>query len=566
MSDTSKPRPSRKLRKVLLATCIGVGLALLLAELGIRYVLYHPSTVRGSFERHLRNPENFADGGSDDDFWKIQYLGLPADQAGPAENPDAITGWTGHYVKPGTYEQVDEGSIGERTPILLYGDSFCQCLTPAYDCFQSLLERSDLADRYCLLNYGVGGFGLDQIYLLIKHSIDRHAARNPIVIVSVLVEDDLDRSVLSFRCWPKPRLAVVNGELTEPERVDTDPREYLRSHPIELHSFLWRYLLYKRIPRLYKLQEALRGDHRHVGEKRLLNFTILKAIHQELESRHLRHVLLLFHIEPQALERTSASEWQEPLLDDAAQLIGMPILDTRPWFHAGAQLLDGDAAKFYGHGSPLHGHWNALGNKVAFEAMRHAVVGDVAAPDTTHLASWLERFAATPVDLALRSVHALGRTANAWAQGGAAWLRLDAGDANANGAGADGARTSDAHADSSTITSTPANALLSLRGGSILPTELRFDLAPGCSRFVARASAAAPDDLDARDSSSAGGDVELDVRVDGIRIWHRTLHRGEPEVEISVDLTARAELAVLASCAESSADCGWVRLSSARIE
>lgn len=542
MPTTPSPRPLRsKIRRLLFALSLGAVLAVLLAELGVRFLVHHPNVSLGALGRSLRVPENFSDGNSEDDFWKIQYLSAQPEHAGPAENPDPITGWTGHYVKPSTYEHVDAPSIRGRRPILLYGDSFAQCNTPSYECFQSILERSDLAERYCLLNYGVGGYGLDQIYLLLKHSIDHYAALDPIVVVSLLVESDLDRCLLSFRCWPKPRLDVVGDELKARGAVLADPARWVRENPISFPSYLWRYLIFKRIPGLESWQQSLRGDHRRVGEKRALNFKIVKEIQRELEKRNLRYFMLLFHMESSALEKNPNSEWQEPLLYDAGRLLSIPIVDTRAAFTVAAREIGG-VSRLYGHGSPLFGHLNALGNLVAFESIRQGLAGDFESKDASHLESWIASFKGTLEEPGDRPMQILGRTAETYAQGGRSWIRCEG-------------AADPSHGNGGKVES------VFMRAGASIPTAVRFALEPGLSRFSATVGA-----FERGGAACAGAEIELDVQVDGRSAWRRKVRQGEERVSFEVDIDGHQSLALLVSTRGASDECAWARLTEPRIE
>ena len=95
--------------------------------------------------------------------------------------------------------------------MLLFGDSFCECATPPEECWQGLLERSPLGPRFALVNYGTGGYGLDQVLLLARRVLDRWRGRDPLVVVGILVDDDLDRDALALRNFPKPRFRLADG-------------------------------------------------------------------------------------------------------------------------------------------------------------------------------------------------------------------------------------------------------------------------------------------------------------------------------------------------------------------
>ena len=207
MNGQTSPVRRRTLLRAAFASLLGLALAAGGIELGFRFLLFSPSSIARRLGAGLRKPERFSDPMCEEEYWRLQDLFLDPAHSQQAPNPDPVCGWTGP-ITPGTYAPTQPYDLRGRRPILLYGDSYAQCVTPVGQCFQTLLENSDLADRYCLVNYGVGGYGLDQEYLLLKHSIDRWKDLDPIVVVSFLVDDDFSRNVLAFRCWPKPRLRI----------------------------------------------------------------------------------------------------------------------------------------------------------------------------------------------------------------------------------------------------------------------------------------------------------------------------------------------------------------------
>ena len=163
-------------------------------------------------------------------------LGLTHMDSAPP-GPDPLLGWTGRRIEPGTYQLRNAGPDDGRRPVLLYGASYASCVIDEEDCFHELMERSDLASRYCLFNYGVGGYGIDQIYLLLRETIDDYAGRNPIVAIAAVVDSDFERCVLGIRDWPKPRLHSVDGELVQSGPVIESRDAYLREHGSGIVSY-----------------------------------------------------------------------------------------------------------------------------------------------------------------------------------------------------------------------------------------------------------------------------------------------------------------------------------------
>ena len=208
-------RSAHALRKSLVAfvaTSILVGVTVLICEVGFRTLLF--SQV--AFMERFREPNLYTDYFSDDDWWKLYYaFNKPANDT--AKQPHSLLGWgwAGKFSNE-TYLHAEAGQVGRRRPVLLYGDSFTHCLTALEDCFQGILNKdTEFSKDHYLLNYGVLGYGVDQIYLLLKSSLFLY--HEPYVIVGIHTRD-LDRSILSYFVAQKPYFELIEGELTSPLR------------------------------------------------------------------------------------------------------------------------------------------------------------------------------------------------------------------------------------------------------------------------------------------------------------------------------------------------------------
>lgn len=365
----SAPRPRRRFLPRLVAVLLGLGSALVAAELGLRHLIFGTSERARALGKSLRHPSLYGLGLHHDDYWKLQAL-LDERARMEMNGPDALLGWTGS-IEPGTYAHPDEAQLGERRPILLFGDSNAECVIGAEHCFQGLLERSDLGRTHALLNYGVGGYGLDQIYLMLRAALARHAHRDPIVVVSLMVDDDLERSLLSFRGWPKPRLRVESGKLVGPAPVLADTRRFLEQNPPSIRSYVARLVL-----------ATLRGPARRsertpaeLAELATLNRALLDAIQAELDARALEHLYFLFYFE-EALRRRPPALWSEDIALEFLRASGAPYVSlaevyaalcTPPW----------DCLKVYApeDDPTLAGHLNDGGNRLAFAALRQGLEG-----------------------------------------------------------------------------------------------------------------------------------------------------------------------------------------------
>jgi len=347
---------SRKLRsrgaRILLAITIGLLGGMLLAEAGLRFLLFSDVRAVRWLGDRLRRPEFFVDSW-DDDFYKLRHAFTPPD-ARSSQFFDPDLGWG----------RRDEGRAlkgweGERRRlIVLYGDSFSACVTSKEDCWQGLLKRSDIGYRFRMLNRGSGGYGLDQIWLHVRKSIDHYAPLDPIVVVGVLT-GDINRCVLGIRDWTKPRLELRDGRLELRGPIAPDPYTYIEENPIGIRSYLWRFMLYG----TSVLPEGWRADPgRKVPEASAIGYELVRNIRDELVQRDIDYFFLLF---VDGLDRPT---WQEDLLIRAFEELDVPYVNSR---EALSRSLVPPEDLF----NPLPlGHYSPLGNEVVFEVMRSGIL------------------------------------------------------------------------------------------------------------------------------------------------------------------------------------------------
>jgi hypothetical protein len=187
------------------------------------------------FMEKFRKPElYFVD--SEDNYWKLYYFF--DGKLKPPANPHPLLGWGG-YFSPKTSLHHEASQIMGRKAVLLYGDSFAGCATTKEECFQGIFNADEeFAVRCYFLNYGVGGYSVDQILLLLKNSLDHF--QNPFVIVSLLTQD-VDRSTLSVRIGQKPYFEYIEGELVlQGIPINPDPEEFFAMNSPTVPSYLFR--------------------------------------------------------------------------------------------------------------------------------------------------------------------------------------------------------------------------------------------------------------------------------------------------------------------------------------
>ena len=173
---------------------------------------------------------------SESNYWKLYYLFNG--KLKPPANPHPLLGWVGDFSRE-TYLHNEASNINGRKAVLLYGDSFAACATTKEECFQGMLNADDeFASEGYLINYGVGDYGVDQIFLLLKNSL--HHFQNPFVIISFMTHD-VDRSTLSVRIGQKPYFEFVGGELVlRGPPINSDPNDFFAKNPPRVPSYLFR--------------------------------------------------------------------------------------------------------------------------------------------------------------------------------------------------------------------------------------------------------------------------------------------------------------------------------------
>lgn len=352
---------------------LSVGLGLVLLELALRALLFGSGDALADFAHALRTETNFA-------HWQTEEANAlrarfePEEAARRHRQFDRHLGWRKAAIAPESYRHAEEDSVGDRRPVLLYGDSFAACTTRPVDCWEGLLERSDLADRFRIVNYGVGGYGLDQIYLLLERTIDHWASRNPLIVIGVLVDDDLDRSAIRLRAYPKPRFALAEGRLTL-EAVDAETAaEWIERHPPRIASYAWRYFLFGAGVVPTRVRQLLSGEARDVGRKKLLNEALIAQIERLLDSRGLESFFVLFHGN-KAVHTVGPYTWRERFLCEVLAERSIPYVSSKRFLLEDAAVTGRGMSEYFipeGHG---RNHYPAEVNAIVFGAIRAGIEG-----------------------------------------------------------------------------------------------------------------------------------------------------------------------------------------------
>lgn len=267
---------------------LSVGITFAISEISFRGLLFSSLGFMDKF----RDPSLYGSQFSND-YWKLYYAFGGAHK--PPQKPHPLLGWIPVAMDRETYVHAEFNHIGHRRPVLLYGDSFAQCATPDGTCFQHFLNTDkEFSESYYFLNYGVGGYGFDQIFLLLKNSV--HLYEDPFVVVSLLTED-INRNLLSIRTGQKPYFEVLDDQLVlQGVPINPNPDTFFKEDPPEITSYLFRLWFRSQAPP-WRLRIYLDNDSESKRRQRAIQVCgkLILATIKELEERHIKYAFLIFN-------------------------------------------------------------------------------------------------------------------------------------------------------------------------------------------------------------------------------------------------------------------------------
>jgi hypothetical protein len=277
---------------------------LFVSEKSFQYILFN---TEDKF-LFLKNPSlysnHLSDGKNDyynTNYWKLNYLfNRPID----FDYPHTQLGWSGFFYR--SYEHLNEKDIKNRRPVLLFGDSFAMC-SDTVQCFEDILNSDEeFSKNNYLLNYGVGGYGVDQISILFNEAVDRF--KNPIVIFSLLTSD-MDRSLLQARDGQKPYFVLEKNELIlKGTPISLSSNDFFHKNPPDIHSYLFNKYKGSNL-NIFKNQED--ELEQYIYKSKALNKAILLKTIQKLKENKTDFLFLIFHP-----EHFSSNDWRLEFLKE----------------------------------------------------------------------------------------------------------------------------------------------------------------------------------------------------------------------------------------------------------
>ncbi len=310
----------------------------------------------------LRKPRLYAGWFEDDDHWKLRrrwQLGFSPLEAAFVTHP--ILGWTPETTPDNPLGILAEDSYAaalEEPAVLFFGDSFVYGSDPAFVRYRipQILDR--LLPEHQVLNYGVPGYGVDQIYLRFREA--RSGFDRPIVLAGILTLD-LDRSLLTVQSAPKPYFELAGEKLMlRGVPLPEDAAAWYRQHPPSIRSYL--YALIRQSTRLASSSGGeLEMPHR-VPRKRELNARILEQMVREARAGELPLLFVLFYSRPEL----GYEGWRESFLRETLDRLGAPYLDTKEIFQRlrAEQRIEPESLYY-----PQNGHLNEAANCIVATAI-----------------------------------------------------------------------------------------------------------------------------------------------------------------------------------------------------
>ncbi len=262
------------------------------AEAAIRWMLFSSHIQIPCIE----NPALYTDPQTQDDYWVLYHYDSAAPYKTKPIVPHPLLGWT----------QKNGGELGTRSPkyqstkdvtghpILFFGDSFVAGPDDAKLALPQILEKH--LPNASVLNYGVGGYGVDQIALRVKQDGTRFRDRNAQIVIGIMLRD-LDRSLLRFRHSQKPYYTIEQGELRLHHPETLNNLAFIDSYTFQTRSFVVAAIKRKFRFTTQRIHAVL-GHQNELSEKRyLLNKAILKDLIAHLKSESLSADFVIFYSE-----------------------------------------------------------------------------------------------------------------------------------------------------------------------------------------------------------------------------------------------------------------------------
>lgn len=312
---------------------------------------------------YLKQSGLYAGYSEDDDYWKLYYQ-LEGEFKPPhLRAVHSLLGWSQVWVDKNNPLGLQKDALDlfscDKTKVLFYGDSYVKGIVSSPD-YEIPRYLTNCFQETAVIDLGCGGYALDQMFLLF--TLTHKQTRNPYIIFGILVEDDLDRSILSVRTGQKPYFKVKNDKLLlQGIPIDSDPKHYFDTNPAQIKSYFFRFLFRGFSRRTHFLERRLSK----IPEKLKVNSKIIDEIGAVCKKEGYPLLFVLFHANPLA-----APTWQEIFLKNKLSQLRVACVDTRFFLFSYASEHKLKVEDFYVMEGIGRAHHNNLGNKVIADGLR----------------------------------------------------------------------------------------------------------------------------------------------------------------------------------------------------
>jgi hypothetical protein len=311
------------------ATLIGVLFAVLIGEIGVRYFLFH-----GNYETlPLKIGNNYSEDANYRFLLRNRLREHKQDFAFPRFHP--MLGWTKEPSTPDNPMGLDQRDLARlraipgNRKILFFGDSFIAGYTPPDVRIPQLLEEK--LEHSTVLNLGVGGYGLDQMYLFLSTLSPMVDTAH--VIVGVFY-NDIDRCLFELREAPKPFFRVRETNLIlSGVPLPSDPLQWLRQYPPPEKSYLaaaFDGLLYRVCTSRFVVERAFWLHPSETAARRPEKVAIASHLFENFREacriRGFRLTIVLFPFK----EHLVHDGWYEAFARDTLTRMGIDYVDLKP--------------------------------------------------------------------------------------------------------------------------------------------------------------------------------------------------------------------------------------------
>ncbi len=370
-----------------------VVLCFIIIEVAWRFIIFSNTGVLES----QKKAELYADEYSEDDYWKLKYLlkknkidkrkkqmkqKNDGEESPPNKRNEKLFA---RLVLKDTYKHINAKFVNERRPVLLYGDSFAACYSQD-GCFEHILNNDkSFSKNHYLLNYGVGGYGLDQIYFLFKNSIDNYD--NPFVVISLMTLD-LDRSILSVRDLPKPYFTVDNNMLKlHEEHLYPDKEFFYSNNKPQIISYFYRRILYSKAMNKVMPDQFisyLKKENHYKRKIIQINKKIMIEIIKELKARDINYVFLIFHsiwIRGDGLLNENVTGWRNSFIRNILDENNISYIWSKDIIF---QNMEAENLSLQAHFIPDDGHPTSIQKELLAKRIKAFVLNSKLSRDTVN--------------------------------------------------------------------------------------------------------------------------------------------------------------------------------------